>query len=396
MLSEIKRFELQKLKIDRIGSQPLYAQINDQLCTLLEQNFAPGDAFYSEQDITRALGVSRITVRRVIDDMDRAGRLIRQPGRKALVAGADGDDRGQAARISGNTRNSTHLSQPVNIHTIVLVGLTWKSEFVLDVVDKLTVLCKLKGLEVKVRVVSDAEMGTFAGTVNSRNTEEAFLLFVGSHYGYLLHKLLSARGYRSVSIDTMTGEYEGNVVSTDAKSAVQIGLSHLIEFGHEKIVLLVNEPIIHESVVDKIVEFKNIAHEKGLNGRVVIAGGLPGIDAHDAAYMHMPEVWPDGDLRPTAIMTVSDPGAWAAQKWLREQGVKIPNEVSVLGFENARSSSHVAPPLTTIAHPVQDIIERAVEILVNPESTGSSNNLPINETIKPTLILRESTGPAPK
>ena len=181
MLSEIKRFELQKLAIDRNGSQPLYAQINDQLCMLLEQNFAPGDAFYSEQDITRALGVSRITVRRVIDDMDRAGRLIRQPGRKALVAGTDSDERNRAANRSGQPRASGHLSFPVNIHTIVLVGLTWKSEFVLDVVDKLTALGKVKGLDVKVRMVSGSEIGTFADTVNSRNTEEAFLLFVGSH-----------------------------------------------------------------------------------------------------------------------------------------------------------------------------------------------------------------------
>jgi DNA-binding LacI/PurR family transcriptional regulator len=369
-------------------------QINDKLCHLLEQNFVAGEPFYSEQDITRALGVSRITVRRVIDDMDKAGRLVRQPGRKAIVAGIHAAENGTAIRACSRSRVSPNGKTA--IRTIVMVGLAWNSEFVLEVVEKLTAACNKHSLELKVRMLQSSEVATFAGSLRSTPEEEGFLLFVGSRVGRLLYRSLSERGYQTVSIDAMSPDYEGNVVTTDVRYAMKLAVDHLAELGHERIVLLVNEPIEQESVVDKVVEFKRLVLEKGLSGRVVVASGSQGEDAHDTAYAHMPEVWADGKLRPTAIITVSDPGAWAAQKWLREMGVKTPEEVSIVGYENARSSSYVAPRLTTIAHPIDSLVERVLAVLTGSNASPHQAKAPINEVVKPILIVRESTAPAPK
>ncbi len=391
MASTNKKIELNKLTIDRTSHQPLYAQINEQLCKLIDQFFLPGDAFYSEQAITRALGVSRITIRRVIDDMDREGRVIRQPGRKALVAG------GSLRRYDSTSRmakySTSYVVRKYHIRSIVLVGLTWKSEFVLDVVDKLTNACKLRGLEVRVRMIAPDELDSFTAGIHGRPEDEAYLLFVGSRLGKSLYNNLRSRGFRTVAIDTMSEGYDGDSVSTDVHHAVQISVRHLADLGHKKIVLLVNEPIIHESVIQKLIEFSRLTIELGLAGRIVIASGPPGIESHDAAYNNMAEVWADGELRPTAIITVSDPGAWGVQKWLRERGINIPDDVSVVGFEDARSSSHVTPPLTTAAHPVSELVERAVDMLTSDSSDADCPQL--TELIKPKLVVRQSTGPAP-
>ncbi len=60
-----------------------------------------------------------------------------------------------------------------------------------------------------------------------------------------------------------------------------------------------------------------------------------------------------------------------------------------MGFEDARPSAHVSPPLTTIAHPLEAIVERAVNVLASGEDMSG-----LNEQIAPTLVVRKSVGPA--
>ena len=187
------------------------------------------------------------------------------------------------------------------------------------------------------------------------STEEtAFVLNLGSDVNGPLYHALSRRGYKTVSRDPMPHGYTGDVVATDARAAVRLGLEHLFSLGHQRIVLLVNEPIRDKSVVDKIDEFLLRMSERGLSltGRIVVCGTQAWQNSHEAAYRHMAEVWDSwAGPMPTAIFTVSDPGAWAVLKWFRERGVGVPGDVSVMGFENAASSAHVTPALTTLAHP---------------------------------------------
>jgi DNA-binding LacI/PurR family transcriptional regulator len=111
--------------------------------------------------------------------------------------------------------------------------------------------------------------------------------------------------------------------------------------------------------------------------------------SYEAAYRHMTEVWDYwSGPKATAIFTVSDPGAWAVLKWFRERGIDVPGDVSVMGFENAASSAHVTPALTTIAHPMAEVAARSIDVLMAPPSQASQLHM-----IAPALIVRDSTGP---
>jgi LacI family transcriptional regulator len=134
--------------------------------------------------------------------------------------------------------------------------------------------------------------------------------------------------------------------------------------------------------------FQDEIRRHGLNAaQVVDCSTQYWEDSYVSAYNKMPEVWA---LRPTAIFTVSDPGAWGASKWFAEQGIRIPDEVSLLGFDDARPSRFMHPGLTTIAHPMAEMAARAVQMLQEPEL-----NL-VPELLHPKLVVRQSTGIPPQ
>ncbi len=99
-------------------------------------------------------------------------------------------------------------------------------------------------------------------------------------------------------------------------------------------------------------------------------------------------------FRPTAIICVNDFMAVGVLRELRDQGLRVPEDVSVTGFDNIKLSEFSCPPLTTIHIPRDRIGHLAFETLV-PESAKTKP--PGREiVIDPEFVLRESTGPAPR
>jgi len=99
-------------------------------------------------------------------------------------------------------------------------------------------------------------------------------------------------------------------------------------------------------------------------------------------------------FQPTAIICVNDVMAVGVLREVREQGLRVPENISVTGFDNIKLSEFSYPPLTTVHIPRDRIGHLAFSMLV-PES--ASGKLPGREiVIDPELVLRDSTGPAPR
>ncbi len=99
------------------------------------------------------------------------------------------------------------------------------------------------------------------------------------------------------------------------------------------------------------------------------------------------------EQRPTAIITYNDLVAIGALHAIRSAGLSVPDDISVVGFDNIPLSSHTNPPLTTIAQPHYQKGQMAVQTLVNRLS-GDDNTDPEGFTLLAcSLVVRESTGP---
>jgi len=123
-------------------------------------------------------------------------------------------------------------------------------------------------------------------------------------------------------------------------------------------------------------EWRTVTHQDGLEGGRQAARELL-----------------ESGFRPTAIICVNDFMAVGVLRELRDQGLRVPEDVSVTGFDNIRLSEFSCPPLTTVHIPRDHIGHLVFQALV-PESAKATP--PGREiVIDPELVLRESTGPAP-
>lgn len=99
-------------------------------------------------------------------------------------------------------------------------------------------------------------------------------------------------------------------------------------------------------------------------------------------------------VQPTALICVNDIMAAGALRELRERGIRVPQDMSVTGFDNVKLSEFCYPALTTV-HIPRDRIGRIVCSCLIPDSTTAERSEQ-EIVIDPEFVLRDSTGPAPK
>ncbi len=114
------------------------------------------------------------------------------------------------------------------------------------------------------------------------------------------------------------------------------------------------------------------------------------VDSGKAGAAYLMGVHP----RPTAIVCGNDRIAIGALYVLAEMGIKVPDEVSIIGFDNTEDAAYTEPPLTTINQPMFDIGLKAGEMLLQQIEQGTRfrNNL----LLPADLVLRESVAPPPR
>ena len=355
---------LDDLIVDRRRAAPMHTQVEQALRLIIERHFTNGDAFFTEAQLVDRIGVSRPTVRQALAELTRDGMLLRRPSVGTIVV---------------NTRPG---AAPAKTQHVGVVLAEFESEYLAMLLQQIMIECRHRNFQLHSYYVHEGESAEQATQQISLGPEDVRVIVIAP----LLLRWLVERGYRTVCIENPARNSTLRVVETDARMAVQMGVDYLRALGHERITLLVNEPAGVLSVQEKIDQFRSAQPQ----GQVVICGTQVWDNSYQAAYAHMSEVWNRNPAeRSTALMTVSDPGAWAALRWLSEQGVSVPGLMSVLGFEDVRSSRFMHPSLSTIAHPIEAIARTAIEVLWEEDGADHQRRL------APNLMIRESTGPAP-
>ena len=97
--------------------------------------------------------------------------------------------------------------------------------------------------------------------------------------------------------------------------------------------------------------------------------------------------------RPTAIFAGSDEAALGALYALQEMQIDVPQEVSICGFDDLAYSKHTWPGLTTVHHPVDEIVERATGLLL--EILSGETPAKRQVVLPSQLVIRGSTGEPP-
>lgn len=97
----------------------------------------------------------------------------------------------------------------------------------------------------------------------------------------------------------------------------------------------------------------------------------------------------EGGPPPVGLLTMADLAGMAAVEWLANQGFRVPEEVSVVGFDGAPEFALSRPPLTNVEQPYRRIAGRSVAVILDDAMPSGCEVLPL------TLVVRGSTDPAP-
>jgi LacI family transcriptional regulator, xylobiose transport system transcriptional regulator len=216
------------------------------------------------------------------------------------------------------------------------------------------------------------------------------VLLVGAELPASQQRQLQSRQVPIVAIDQggQTGLTEHSVGSADWSGAFA-ATRHLLDLGHRRIAIITGPDDMIASVA-RVSGFRAALGAAGvpLPEQYVRHGEFHRQDGLErgAELLRLPEP-------PTAIFASNDLQALGVYEAARALDVRIPEELSVVGYDDLKAAAWVVPPLTTIRVPLSEMAEQATRLLVRlrdePDFAVSHIDLAT------TLIVRDSTGPVP-
>jgi DNA-binding LacI/PurR family transcriptional regulator len=165
-----------------------------------------------------------------------------------------------------------------------------------------------------------------------------------------LPRLIRESGLACVSIERQ-GHPDFPAVVTDDEAGAEAATSHLIEKGHRRIALINGDPRFHTAHA-RGRGFRTAMKQAGLDidESMVMFCNWSSAEAIDATRMLMAMEHP-----PTAIFCTSDDMAFGAMNALTYDGFRIPDDVAIVGFDDALQAQHLIPALTTVRIPLVEI-----------------------------------------
>jgi DNA-binding LacI/PurR family transcriptional regulator len=178
---------------------------------------------------------------------------------------------------------------------------------------------------------------------------------------------------------------EVDSVSPDFVKAAYISTEYLITTGHKKI-LFINCPTIFSSNQDRLVGINQAAsdYEYPMNPKRIINAQH---NTGKGAYEVIKYCWESG-IRPDGIFMANDTLALGAMRFLHEQKVRVPDDISIIGYEDSILAGYAVPPLTTINISKPKMGEQAAQLMLerirNPRKKFAAL------AIEPVLVERSS------
>jgi DNA-binding LacI/PurR family transcriptional regulator len=165
-------------------------------------------------------------------------------------------------------------------------------------------------------------------------------------------------------------------------------MKHLIELGHRRIAV-VAAPTYPEPIIRRIRGTQEALADFGIpqDDDLLVTGDTQLFDmGYEAGQRLLNAPSP-----PTAIFALTDVTAVGVIHAAAEIGLKIPEDVSVLGYDDVPIASYMMPPLSTVAQPIIEMGKKAVEIMF--KQINNPDQPPERAVLQPHLVLRASTAP---
>lgn len=189
----------------------------------------------------------------------------------------------------------------------------------------------------------------------------------------------------------------GNVVADDAKGA-RLAVQHLLELGHRRIAFLADTtaPLIRQ----RLNGYRSALRKADIEPDPLWLRSTPSAADPETYFQWGKESmaqWLREDWKKvgcTALLAQNDDVAMGAMEALRAAGIKVPEQVSVIGFDSTSVCDLCSPPLTSVHIPLKEIGEIGTQLLLQQIEAGRAQ--PERKVLPTQLTIRKTTTVAPK
>lgn len=325
----------------------------------------------SKLDVAQLAGVSHMTVTRVLQDHPQ----VKEETRKKVL------------------RACEQLNYRCNLLASALrKGKSFAIGVVVPVLDVATFGRLVNGIEERT-----AELGynivviqeEHATTDAQKRERIEFLLqrqcdglIVDAQLSRTLDHFLSNQGVPTVMVEFPAGSFS-HVTSDDAVGA-RTAVEYLISLGHKKIVHMAGTPGSGHAEIRRQA-YMDTLRDNGLEVRedLIVTTNYK----QESGYRVMNELL-DKTRDFTALFAAGDHLALGAMLALYEHGIKVPDDISIVGYSGDSLTEYCIPPMTTIYQPFEEMGKTAVDLLIS--QIQSQNNEPITKLLPTKLIKRQS------
>ncbi len=188
-----------------------------------------------------------------------------------------------------------------------------------------------------------------------------------------------------VAIDPHTGQSGLPTVVSDNLRGAQLATGHLLSLGHRRIAMLTGRPDLESA------QLRERGYREALRAAgVSVDESLIRLGAYDSEVsLEQARLLLTAPDPPTAVFAANDMSAIATIEVATELGLRVPADLSVVGFDNIPESTLCAPPLTTVEQPIRKMGERSIELLLSLIRGEKLQATHI--TLATSLVIRQST-----
>lgn len=325
-------------------------------------------------DVARAAGVSVKTVSRVLNKERYVRAATREKVQAAIASLAFSPSR--AARMLAGHRS----------HQIALIYDNHSPYYIHAVQEGVWARCREEGVRMLAQPADVALPGIAAevgGLIDETHVEGVILSSPVTDCAAVLAEL-ERRGIPFVRISPGTNHALTSSVYMDDVQAADDMTTHLINLGHRMIGFIVGHPN-HMASEQRLFGYRRALDRAGIGFEpgLVQPGAFDFASGVAAAHALL-----DYPRRPTAIFASNDDMAAGVLTVAHEKGLRLPEDLSVAGFDDTPLAQLVWPPLTTIRQPTRDLAFAAASLLFEKLDRV------VHRRLQHELILRESVGPA--
>lgn len=333
----------------------------------------------TSRDVARLAGVSRTTVSLVLNNTPNAG-ISPETRRRVLEAA-------RQLNYHPNAAARSLVSQRAMTLGLVLCQSpeqVFADLFLPQVLQGISTVTQPAGYRILLETVTDAQDNGYAALAHEKRIDGFILSGPRSDDQALL--TLHAEGFPIVLLGQLPGT-DIPFVDVDTVQAAYSAVEHLIALGHRRIALITNAPLDYTASQARLEGYRRALKDHGLPfDPDLVAYGAFREETGQRAMTHLLSRHP----LPTAVFAASDAIALGAMVAIRRQGLHIPDDIALVGFDDVPLAGYVNPPLTTVRLPAYDLGKQAARLLVdlveghNPQAT--------QVLLETTLVVRASCG----